>query len=555
MEKNVNVLECAYCVLFNGLLILTFSSLTAAPESIYPILPLYSIRSAGQNEAREQVGLTQHTNITSDKNMYGTFAITPAFNRSFSPGHLALPLFGRDLQAGNITTLTSSTPSVIGISGSDIVLRNDKDWLADYFFFPRTFNSSVSFEPRIQNLLVDVDFFFGMDAWARGLFMRITSPICWSEWDLNPCPQTPFSLNQSFDTFSALNFQALTHFFDYFCLETAPTSTLITIEPLKNAKICGDCQHRRAGFADVHIDIGWNFLMHGDYHLGFFARAVAPTGNRPHGKKFFEPLIGNGHRPELGGGFDSQVTLWRSAFLDNYHLDLLVHADITHMFKTRGTCVFDLCNKPFSRYMIAGKITGPNSVSTIAPLANLTRCAITISPTTQADIVAMLTFSADYFDWNIGYNFWGTGCQTIRPDIHTTTCDDCVFNKESWALVAFQTQENTLQALNNLGDIHHAIPDSPENPLTPLTTSDINYHAADQRGLSNKFFTHLSFSWYDHERWIPYIGAGAEVEFGKHDTVGTKSDRCFTQNGCSCATCRPCALYQWGVWVKGGFSF
>jgi len=457
--------------------LLSSATLFAAPESICPVPTAYSIRSQGQNEAREQAGLTGHTNIPSNHAIYGTLAATPALNRSFSPGHISVPLFGRDLQTG----------SLIGITGSKTENRNSKDWLADYFFFPQTFNGAVTFEPRIQSVLMDFDFFLGMDAWASGLFLRLQTPIVWTKWELNPCPNNNnFSINQLFETFADLTHDThtATAFFDHFCLESAPTTTVVTTQPLRAAKMCGDCQQTKTGCADL----GWNFLMDNDYHLGIFARIVAPTGNRPQGKFFFEPIIGNGHRVELGGGFTSHLTLWRSQELERSFLDLTVHADITHMFKTHGTYVFDLCNKPFSRYMIAGRITGANSVDLLAPVANLTRCAVQVSATTQADVVAMLTVAADAFDWNIGYNFWAIGCQTINPCTNTrSVCDECLITKEPWALVTLKKTGDSYTAINNLGDIHQIIPDALDTPLTRITTKNIDYSATNQRGLSNKF--------------------------------------------------------------------
>ncbi len=549
MKKSMHFVRTFIGVLSGTLLSILLVS--ASPESICPVPTAYSIRSQGQDESREQAGLTGHTNIPSNHTQYGTFALTPVLNRSFSPGHIAVPLFGRDLQTG----------SLIGISGSKATTRNPKDWLADYFFFPQTFSGAVSFEPRIQSLLVDFDFFLGMDAWVSGLFFRLQSPIVWTKWDIDPCPNnTAFSIEDFFETFADLsrNGSIATAFFDHFCLEQVPTTTAFVIQPLRAAKLCGDCGQTKSGFADVHADLGWNFLMDDDYHLGVFARLVAPTGNRPEGKIFFEPIIGNGHRVEIGGGITSHLTLWRSQELARSHLDLFVHADITHMCKTHGTYVFDLCNKPFSRYMLAGKITAPHTISTLAPVANITRSTVTVSQTTQADIVAMLTVAADFFDWSLGYNFWATGCQKITPQSACCPqpCTTSGIHQEPWALVTLKKSGATYIALNNLGDIHQIIPDTEETPLIPLTTKDIDYGATDQRGLSNKLFTHLNFSWYDHERWIPYIGVGAEVEFGKRDTCGTKGNRCYVSTGCTsnCA-CRPLALYQWGVWAKGGISF
>jgi len=107
-----------------------------------------------------------------------------------------------------------------------------------------------------------------------------------------------------------------------------------------------------------------------------------------------------------------------------------------------------------------------------------------------------------------------------------------------------------------------------ETPIKTSTTpvfisiNDLDVEGAKQRGLSNKVFTHFSYTWTDRDRWVPYFGGGFSAEFGDHcggnddcnpTTVTTVTTN--NNNGSGCNSCKKCALTQWGVEIKGGVSF
>jgi hypothetical protein len=92
------------------------------------------------------------------------------------------------------------------------------------------------------------------------------------------------------------------------------------------------------------------------------------------------------------------------------------------------------------------------------------------------------------------------------------------------------------------------------NPTVFIQESDLDLDGARTHGISNKVFTHLNYSW-KCPCWSPYVGIGAEAEFGR-----TSDDGCVVQKNlasvAACSVgCRKIALTQWGVWAKLGFSF
>ncbi len=97
------------------------------------------------------------------------------------------------------------------------------------------------------------------------------------------------------------------------------------------------------------------------------------------------------------------------------------------------------------------------------------------------------------------------------------------------------------------------------NP-TFIKVEDLDLAAGRQRGISNKLFTHINYTWADHCGWIPFVGIGGEVEWGRRDhsiaKVTCTTHGCEQQHlTCKENCCHDFALSQWGIWLKGGVSF
>ena len=98
------------------------------------------------------------------------------------------------------------------------------------------------------------------------------------------------------------------------------------------------------------------------------------------------------------------------------------------------------------------------------------------------------------------------------------------------------------------------------NPPVFIALSDLDIEGARQRGISNKVFTHFSYTWTDRDRWTPYFGGGFSAEFGNSGcgedcSPNTPSTTNNNNNNNDCSSCKNCALSQWGVEIKGGVNF
>lgn len=262
--------------------------------------------------------------------------------------------------------------------------------------------------------------------------------------------------------------------------------------------------------------------------------------------------------------------------------------------------------------------------SVFIPVANITTLKVTVSSAVQTDMSLLLNYYNCGLSIDVGYNLWARSCEKIKPrcdcinafqiDSFALKGDSQVFGFDSQSpATAIALSATQTGAVNNNGGatIHSGTnnfvgpnPDDgginglrpTQNPgvdnpafaqttadasgaeivdrsvgglqiqtsLDPvlLTFADIDIEGAQTKGLSNKIFAHMSYTWNDCDDLLPYLGIGAKAEFGprKHDS------KCFTSNsGCAvqatpvinsgCTSCQRCNLSEWGVWIKGGVFF
>lgn len=382
------------------------------------VTPTIIARSQGRNGALKVAGLSDKVHIYDEGN-YVNLDGTLLYSQTFRSNHLAECLFGGDLSCNSIL-----------IQGSGVVNRSPQAWLADYFYLPPDYDASFCVRPQIQNILVNLDLFVGLDNWMQGAYLRIYGPFTWSKWNLNfdePCDiSTTGSYSPGyFDSQTMLNPQLL-HTFGEYAEGQSPQNTSgtttqpfigVAFEGLKFAKI-ERCARTRSGFADLTFELGYDFLQSDNYHFGLNVQVIAPSGSRRNARFAFDSVIGNGNHWEVGGGLTAHYSFWRSQDeerVGGFYLD----ASILHVNNAREQRTFDLCGRPNSRYMLAEKVSRPvrflragptvtsQALTTIpvaqfqgvfTPVANLTTLDVNVRASIEADIVAMFNFSTP--SWN-----------------------------------------------------------------------------------------------------------------------------------------------------------
>lgn len=420
-----------YILLF---IVMLGSTISAFIKSESPLLTYYSIRSQGANRARQLAGSVREYFKSYDC-FYGSFSITPEYSRTFRSTHLTECLLDSQLnRAGELT-----------ISGSQVAQRSAKDWLADYFYLPPDYLSTISFKPRIENLIIDINLFLELNQWLRGLYLNLYAPFVNSHWDLDIDEKiidpgvtaypvgyfTPDStarklLNNSFIEY--INGASITPI-----NQTVTGTQFSTIfRPLQFAQMS---QRKRATsrLADIRAQLGWFIVENCNEQCSFYIHASFPTGNRPEGVFLFEPMTGNGHHWELGFGSNSHI-LVASNQHETVALDLYLDWYITHLFRARQKRSFDLRQGPATRYMLAERINVPIvgnlAMGTTAatatapdgqfqrdfnPIANLTTIGVDSRVSFSSELTVITQLTCCNFIGELGYNFWIRSTERIRP--------------------------------------------------------------------------------------------------------------------------------------------
>lgn len=396
------------------------------------VAPFIQPRSQSEDSARELVGWTRYINLYDRECVYGSWAFTLEYTRTMRPNDIRFNLFGTDI--------IDDVNPFIKISGSQVGDRNATDWLADYFGLPTDFQSKITFHPRVDNVIFDIDFYLGLDQWQDGLYFRIHAPVVHTRWNLGFNEEVIDSGSNGYVAGyfapTAITRGQLLNNFTEFANGRAPNlGNSLFFNQLEKAKM----STRRLSLtrlSDIQAAFGWNFLQSDDHHFGLNIRAAAPTGNRPDGIYLFEPLVGNGHHWELGLGLTSHCLL----FVDECagrEVGFYFDANITHLFAARQTRTFDLVEKPLSRYMLVERLGTPVTnlfisatqgtvMSTTpapnaqfqnlySPLANITTFDVDVRIAAQVDATAMIDIDWGNWNFDFGYNFWARTCEKIKP--------------------------------------------------------------------------------------------------------------------------------------------
>ena len=414
--------------------LLSLTALFSFTAALADVVPYIAIRSQGFNAARELVGWQTLINRFDMDRVYGAFSITPEYTRTFKDYSLAEALFcdALDCRACN------NHCSTFLVQGTKVDDRSTRALMAENFYLPTDYSSEVTVQPRIDNFLVDFNFYAGLDEWCNGLYFRVHTPICHTRWNLNFCENIvsegvlnydPGYFNNALEgtypnEYGINRGKMLNSFEEYIIGNGAINGISDTIfNSLSHARI-SKCMLTKTRPAEITVALGWNVVNNATGTFGFSIRAAAPTGNRPEACYLFEPIVGNGHHWELGGGINSRWVMWQAKD-ESDDLSFYFDANVTHLFKSRQCRTFDLVCKPLSRYMLAMKFTknvenlvaGDNFTTPkyqftgeYMPVANLTTMPVEVSAAVQADLVLKFAYTHTNFQFDVGYNFWARSC-------------------------------------------------------------------------------------------------------------------------------------------------
>jgi hypothetical protein len=603
-----------------GLLLTHYQFVNAA------VITRFIPRSQVRDKSVTIAGMTNYTHIyTPDTKIGGELSLTPEYTTSFRPKEIAVALFGPVIVPN---TNNDAQTALILVQGSSVKASSSGNPLAlvaENFYLPPNFFSQITIAPHISNFLLNYDVYSNLDCLCDGIYVRFYGALVNTRWNLH----FNETLITTGSTAITAGFLAVTdvpatdllmNASQYFIgLAPAPTAgngnidgapvplssnTPTTMNNLAYDRLSNEPLHATR-LADIYAEIGWDFCVNPDYHVGIDFIVAFPLGLTPSSQLLFAPCIGD-NAWQCGGGLTAHYIWWRSD-CDDLTMGIYLDANITHLFKRKQHRVFDIKNAPLSRYLLAERF-GPNTENLggspttlpfvftpadvqfayqVSPVANIAQRTVKVHYDVQADIVAWFTIQYCCMTWDVGYNFWARSHEKITP----TNTNSFVFDSTNqWGLkgnVQLFGYDDTvvpvnvfpLSATQSTAQINTSIPNpsiigDPANDLadaaqlafigaTPLVANpdtgvpDINTsiqpilltensldYASSLYSSSNKLFTHFNVV-CTYKEWCPFIGIGGYVECGIHPSHHTKQASNTVHS----------AVSSWGIWVKGGTTF
>ena len=545
-------------------------------------------RPQGVNLARQDAGLYEFIHRIDTGYTYWNLAITPSYEQSFGCA------IARQLIGASNTMI---------FSGSRVEDRAKTDILADYVGLPADFKSTVTFSPLMRTFVLDFDWYVGFDEWCEGFYMRLYSPVVYTQWNLTMCEDVT-SAGTALYPAGYLGPQRL-EADDLLHSVAAAFKGDFTFgdmrEPLAYGRICGS--QSLVNMADLRLLFGYDFTRQEKYTFGVEFFMQLPTSKPAGAKYLFQPQIGNGGHWEFGFGFCGEVAFWHSD--DESSLGLfLFDSAISHLCKSHFLRSYDLRNNgPGSRYMLLEEVADPSIdlfvgnggpvasnqyKQRLLPAINVTTFDTSINIAVQADIALRVAFYKDAWNLEVGYKLFARSAEnlicrdTFAGNIYAVKGDAQVYgfdNVSNVPIAVNATQSSatlyggqgvgnftTGELFKNINADNPAIAASDNGPLEQLDAtdgplfggqgpinlsnpalllahSDINECSGlAPHAISNTLFIHTGYTGQECHNYIPYIGVGAEVEVVPGCMTGTL---CNT-NGASA---------QWGVWIKGGVAY
>jgi hypothetical protein len=567
--------------------------------------PLILPRSSSENAARDMVGIETLINRYEMEKLNGVFYIVPEYSQTFKPCRMASSLFGEALVNGKLT-ITGSRLGETAIDGTGAIKRGTKDLLADYFGLPVDFNGTVSFKPKIQNFVMDLGLYLGLDELWEGGFFRIHAPIHWTKWRLCPSETVTkggaFGYDAGYMSNAAIAFSDTNFYTSWIDAMSADDNTWGDMTEAMQYGRISKCALTKTRLADIQIALGWNFLQDEDYHFGLMLRGAFPTGNRPCSKYLFEPIAGNGRHWELGAGLTSHACLWRSEDEESM-FNIYIDANVTHLFKDKQTRSFDFKDNPLSRYMLIEQLGTPVTIyagpaqagnpqpsaqyqSKLFPAINKTTCCTDVSIDAQGDLAIKFAYITGGWDFDLGYNLWGRTGEKFSGSCCSDTCvpaktyalkgDAFIYGFQhaahgAYALSATESKA-TIYAGTNTPSSAAFTTANIANPT--IDNAALAWWAADGSAANNALDTTLAGGTQQHTSSTPkYVDdlntckgpsalsnkVFANVGYAWKDKeegewvpfVGIGGEAEF---GSKCSG-NYSSVSQWGVWVKGGLAF
>jgi hypothetical protein len=385
-------------------------------------------RSTGANTARELVGWQSHLYKPYLIENYAALAFTGEYTRSFNHCDLARILFCTDC---------------LTFAGSQATPRtNGTEIIADYFGLPTNFRGTLAIRPFIENYIVDINCYFGLDEILPGLYLRLHAPITHTRWSLGldeclPCADkfrgsdtfpTCYMFSDSTVTNPNPNPECVIHDALH---PLIPFNENCTTQSIRTA-LSGDftfgdmqerwnfgrfdfCPRTKTGLADLDVILGLNLLQSDWAHFAIYTQFVIPTGDTPRAKFIFEPIVGNGGHPAFGAGISAHASLFSDHSRGGRNVGFYIEGNVVHFFKHDQRRSFDFKNNGLlSRYILLKEYDINNKyLGRLINAINFATRNADVRIHYQADVTFKIAMGIGRWGLDLGYNIYARGKEEV----------------------------------------------------------------------------------------------------------------------------------------------
>jgi hypothetical protein len=113
-------------------------------------------------------------------------------------------------------------------------------------------------------------------------------------------------------------------------------------------RINGEQVMVETGIGDIEFKIGLNTVVVDTWYSRSYLGVLFPTGNKPRGRRVFEPIVGSNHHYGILYGTSLGILFWQHK---QHRFDLIIDFASRYLFGNCQVRLFDLVDKQWSRYM------------------------------------------------------------------------------------------------------------------------------------------------------------------------------------------------------------
>ncbi len=377
-----------------------------------------------------------------------------------------------------------------------------------------TFNNETGIvkfgaDPYQTNYGLRFDYCQGLDAILHGLYFYANTPLVYLENKVrfsvasNPSPSTGALTNPQ------------TTIGQYFRGEYAASGAEYLTQKLTYAKMGGT--KTATGFADIDLGLGYTFCNRETHHASIAIALTIPTGNKAKGEYVFEPIYGNGDHFALGadlGGFRRLVGNFE------HNLKVNIAGKYRYLFIHNEQRTLGIKGRNFGQYYLLGK-AGAVADTPLIPAANLLTMPVDVTPGSQFDGIAGITYNYRGFSADLGYNLYYREAEKVSLRSAFVDCTYYIAARSFDTTAAF-TPATTPAVVDGSNLATAVINDS---------TIDTSVAQTPEQWTNGVYASLGYISSAGSNPWM--LGVG-----GKYESPSRNS-----------------ALEQWGIWLKAGIGF